>query len=143
MKNLSILNPTLFFVLFLVAVFGISATDSVQPEDDFPPRWEKLGSKKVNFGLDRDEIPVTIKDGVFTAVKIKVRRSGLNMHRMVIHFGNGTTQDVTLKKKFTQGDESRVIDIDGGARVIKKVVFWYDTKNIRNRKSKIELWGRK
>jgi hypothetical protein len=26
--------------------------------------------------------------------------------------------------------------------VIKKIVFWYDTKNIANRKGIVEVWGR-
>ncbi|MCB0663167.1 MAG: DUF2541 family protein [Saprospiraceae bacterium] len=143
MKKSGIFNPLLLLSLFVVSLFGISATLPSDTSLDLPPRWELLGSKKVNFGLDRDEIPVTIAEGTFTALKIKVRRSGINMHRMVVHYGNGGTQEIDIRKNIPQGGETRVIDINGGARVIKKVVFWYDTKNIRARKGVIELWGRK
>ena len=107
-----------------------------------PPRWEKLGSRKVNFSLDRDEILVTAREGGFTALKLKVRRSGINLHKVVIHFGDGSTQQVRVQKRFHQGEETRVLDLDGGKRIIHKVVFIYDTKNIRSRKARVELWGR-
>ncbi|MEZ4988142.1 MAG: hypothetical protein R2795_24450, partial [Saprospiraceae bacterium] len=35
-----------------------------------PPRWEKLGQRTVNFGLDHDEIVVTRQEGRFTALKL-------------------------------------------------------------------------
>jgi hypothetical protein len=124
--------------LFAVATVALATMTSAT----MPPRWEQLGSKIVNFGLDRDEINVTMREGLFTAVKFRVMRSGINMHKCVIHFSNGGTQEVELRNNFTAGSESRVIDLDGGARGIQKVVFWYDTKNIRNRKGVIELWGR-
>ena len=64
------------------------------------------------------------------------------MHRVVIHFGNGKTQKVSMRKNFPAGSASRVIDIEGKNRVIKKVVFYYDTKNIRPKRGTVELWGR-
>lgn len=105
-------------------------------------QWEQLGTRTVNFGLDRDEISVTAREGFFTALKLKVDRSALNMHKMVIHFGDGSSQDVEMRNTFRAGEESRVIDLAGNRRVITKVVFWYDTKNIRKARAVVELWGR-
>jgi hypothetical protein len=105
-------------------------------------QWEQLGTRTVSFGLDRDEIAVTAREGFFTALKLKVDRSALNMHKMVIHFGDGTTQDVEMRNTFRAGDESRAIDLSGNRRVITKVVFWYDTKNNRKARAVVELWGR-
>lgn len=104
--------------------------------------WEKLGSKKVNYGLDRDEINVTILEGRFTKLKLKIRSGGVNMHKVTVHFGNGQKQEVALRNNFRRGSESRVIDLEGGKRVIKKVVFWYDSKNVSRRRATVELWGR-
>lgn len=105
-------------------------------------RWEVLGTRTVKYGLDRDEILVTRQEGFFTGLKIKVLRSALDMHKMVVHFGDGTTQDIELRNNFKAGQESRVIDLAGNRRVITKVVFWYDTKNYKNTKAVVELWGR-
>ena len=105
-------------------------------------KWEQLGTRIVDFGLDRDENAVTSREGFFTALKIRVDRSALNMHKMVIHFGDGSTQDVELKSNFKAGQESRVIDLAGNRRVITSVVFWYDTNNFKRKKAVVELWGR-
>ena len=106
------------------------------------PRWEKLGRRQVNRAVDRDEILVTAREGVFTAVKLRIRNSGINMHRMVIHFRNGQPQEITLRNNLPAGGETRVIDLDGRRRIITKVVFWYDTQGLINDKAVVELWGR-
>lgn len=137
--NFKALIAFLFFISFLT--FKTEAHVCL-PDDTNPPRWEFLGQKKVDYGLDRDEIYVTAKEGAFTKVKLIVRKSGINLHRVVIHFGNGGTQEVQVRNNLSAGSETRVIDINGGKRVIKKVVFWYDTKNYADRKAVLELWGR-
>ena len=107
-----------------------------------PAGWELLGSRKVNYGLDRDEIVVTRAEGVFTAIQLHIKRAPINMQKVVVHYGNGETDEIELRNNFAAGSESRVIDLKGNRRVIQKVVFWYDTKNIADRKGEVELWGR-
>lgn len=104
--------------------------------------WELLGMRKVNYSLDRDEIIVTRAEGIFTALKVKVKKAPINMQKLVVTFGNGEVEELELRNNFAAGSESRVIDLPGNKRVIKKIVFWYDTKNIANRKGIVEVWGR-
>lgn len=104
--------------------------------------WEKLGERRVNFGIDHDEILVTRTEGNFTGIKILVKRAPVNIHRVAIHFGNGGMQEVELRSEIPAGGESRIIDIKGGDRIIRKVVFWYDTKNKADVRAEVELWGR-
>ena len=135
MKNVSI-----FLSITLVILSSIACSHAtISPAQG---QWEQLGTRTVNFGLDRDEINVTASEGFFTGLKIRVDRSALNMHKMVIYFGDGSSQDVELRNTFKAGQESRVIDLAGNRRVITKVVFWYDTKNIRKTRAVVELWGR-
>ena len=61
---------------------------------------------------------------------------------MTIHFDNGTTQKVELRFRFAQGSESRVIDLDGGLRYLKKIEFWYETKGFELGKSRVAVWGK-
>jgi hypothetical protein len=130
-------------VLFLFVSFSLAnATASIAPETSNPPRWEKLGERKVNFGLDHDEILVTAGEGRFTALKFLVKKGGINMHKMVVHFGDGSTEEIELRNDIPAGGESRVIDLPGKKRVIRKVAFWYDTKNYADKKAVVELWGR-
>ena len=101
-----------------------------------------MGLRKVNYGLDHDEILVTAREGKFTAVKLIVRKGGINMHRMVIHYGNGNRQDVDLRQNIPANGETRVIDLEGQGRIINRVEFWYDTKNFARGRATLQLWGR-
>src|SRR5687767_6150205 len=108
-----------------------------------PPKWVSLGSKKVDFLVDKDVIPVTYREGAFTAIKLEVNDGALNMHRCVIHFENKSTQEVELRHNFGKGSESRVIDLKGNKRFIERIEFWYDSKNAQLRKATVTVWGRK
>ncbi len=104
--------------------------------------WEKLGQRKVNFKSDRDVISGRW-DGWFKALQIKVREGSINMQKMVVHYRNGQTEDIPLKNNFTDGSESRIIDLPGSRRLIEKVVFWYESSgSAGGNKPVVELWGR-
>lgn len=104
--------------------------------------WELLGSRAVNYALDHDEIMVTRAEGVFSALQLRIKRSPINMHKMVVHYGNGETDEIDLRESYKAGASSRIIDLPGNRRVIRKVVLWYDTKNLANDRGVVELWGR-
>lgn len=127
----------LFGLTALVAMSFVTTT-----ADHGAARWELLGVRKIDHQLDRDEIIVTRAEGVFSALKLKIKRSPINMHKMAIHFGNGEVQEIDMRTRFAAGSESRLIDLPGNRRTIQKVVFWYDTKNMAIGKGLIELWGR-
>lgn len=135
--------PSNFLLCAISAFFALSFQnlETTGLANEAAP-WELLGSRKVNYALDRDEIPVTSAQGVFKTLQVKVKRSPLNMHKLVVHFGNGDKQELELRENLKAGGQSRLIDLPGNSRVIKKVVFWYDTKNLAGRKAMVELWGK-
>lgn len=133
-KMLSLALTTLFVMSFKTTETSVAAA-SADP-------WEMLGVRKVNYALDRDEIVVTRAEGIFTALQIRVKGSPINMHKIVVHFGNGETQEIEVRETFRAGTASRVLDLPGNRRVIRKVVFLYDTKNLAGRKALVQLWGR-
>ncbi|MCB0563984.1 MAG: hypothetical protein KDD01_06365 [Phaeodactylibacter sp.] len=141
----STIKPAIYLLLLATFALGSAFTPMAESAglEAFtqPPRWKKLGQRKVNRALDRDEILVTGREGAFTKLKFIVRRSPINMHRCVIHFRNGDTQEVALRNNIPAGGETRVIDLEGNRRIITKVVFWYDTKGLQD-KAVLELWGR-
>ena len=69
--------------------------------------WERLGSRVVNYGLDKDDIFVGAHEGAFTKLKVEVSGGALNMHRMVVHYMNGTKQEISLKHNFSKRSSSR------------------------------------
>ena len=130
-----------FFFAMTISVFASPPVNTF--EEEFPPRWEKLGSRKVKFDVDKDVITVTRWDGRFNAVRLKVEKSDINLYRFVIHYGNGTKQEYRVNKMIRAGNFTRLIDLRGNRRVINRVEFFYETKGYEGRKATVELWGRK
>jgi hypothetical protein len=106
------------------------------------PKWELLGTRKVSFRLDRDVMPVTWREGSFNAIRIVVRNGSLNMQKCIIHFENGGTKEIELRHNFAGKSASRIIDLPGNKRLIEKIVFWYDTKNVSRKRATILVYGR-
>ncbi len=135
-------KKTLIFGMAALFIFGLMnfnmVINSSVPKGD----WVKLGSKKVTFKVDKDVINVGANDGRFAKLKVVVTNGNLNMHRMVVHFGNKTKEVVELRHNFAKGSGSRVIDLKGKKRIIKKIVFWYDTKNKANKRATVTVFGR-
>jgi hypothetical protein len=88
-------------------------------------------------------IGVTYIDGTFTAIKLEVTDGALNMHRCIVHFKNGSSQEVELRHNFGRGNESRIVDLNGNRRFISKIEFWYDSKNVHLKRATLTVWGRK
>ncbi len=107
------------------------------------PNWVSLGERVVTDRNDHDTIRVTGGQGSFTAVKFEVRRRAVDFHRVVIHFANGEDQNVELRNTIRSGGETRVIDIDGGSRIITSIDFWYDAKTLgRGNSATVRSLGR-
>jgi hypothetical protein len=106
-----------------------------------PPSWEQLGERTVDAKLDRDVINVGRDDGTFTAIQIKVEGSAMVMLDIKVVFGNGETFEPKTRLVFNKDTASRVIDLPGTRRVIKRVEFKYvDLPG--GGKAKVSLMGR-
>ena len=130
-----------FAVLFSLVLMALWSMSFIDPVSTKP--WQHLGSRVVTYQLDKDVIHVGAREGGFTKLKLKVTGGGLNMHRLVVEYGNGQKDQIPLKHHFRSGDQSRIIDLEGGKRVIKDITFWYDTKNIVRRRGRIHVYGRR
>lgn len=135
---------TLFCSTLAVAVFSLATAFSPVKTSTATAKgdWFYLGDKSVGFSSDHDVLHFgNWKDDV-RQIKLKVTDGPLKMTRMVVHFDNGSTQEVALRFRFAQGSESRVIDMDGGLRHLTKIEFWYETKGFLRGKSRVAVWGR-
>ncbi|MFD2562421.1 DUF2541 family protein [Aquimarina rubra] len=134
MKNIRTQKLVLPF-LIVIFLIGSSFTANIA-------KWEHLGSRTVNYKIDRDVIKVTARDGVFKKLKIKVTNGSLNMHRIVVQYGNGEKQVIQVKKNFARGSATRVIDLKGNKRIIRDITFFYDTKNLSRKRAKVHVFGK-
>lgn len=104
--------------------------------------WRSLGTKTVNYRLDKDVLDVQWRDGVFSQLKFVVTGGALNMHKITVHFENGGQQDIDVRQNFQRKSSSRIIDLKGNKRVIEKIVFWYDSVNSNRHKAELTVFGR-
>ena len=105
--------------------------------------WHKIGETSVDFKKEKDEIMVVGADR-FATLKIKVTEAPLNLTSFDIYFENGEMQSVPVGMEIKSPGETKTVELKGGERAIKKVVFVYKTgPDNLDKKSHVELWGMK
>lgn len=103
--------------------------------------WNRLGERWVDGAADHDTIMVTAAEGAFTRVMLRVEHSTLELFDVNIHFGDSSSFSPPTRLVFAPGTTSRVIDLPGAARIIRRVDFRYANLPGGGR-AQIELWGR-
>ena len=107
------------------------------------PGWHKIGEVKASFKMENESISVLGKDA-FKAIKLKVTDAPINIENIQVFYENGDPENISVKNELKSGSETRVIDLKGGTRELKKVVFTYKTlPNAKNDKAHVELYGLK
>jgi hypothetical protein len=105
--------------------------------------WHNLGSRTVDFSKDRDEILVIGADR-FSSIKFTVTGAAIDLQDLEVYYESGDKQDIQVRTPILAGKESRVIDLKGGERSLKKIVFIYKTlPNQKDEKASVEVWGLK
>jgi hypothetical protein len=105
-------------------------------------RWQFLGEAHVDGAVDHDRITVTRAKGEYRAIQVRVAKGPIEFSRMVVHFGNGTSEDIGIRERIPAGGQTRVIDLPGARRIIESVEFWYSKANWRENRPMVRLWGR-
>ena len=104
--------------------------------------WTFLGERTVTDRVDHDIIAVSAGRGEFSALKIKVKRHAVQFRDMKVVYENGTVQHVELRAVIPAGGESRVIDLVGEKRLIRRIEFSYDAQTL-GRKAMVRVFGRR
>lgn len=108
-----------------------------------PEAWDKLGERRVRMTADHDVIPVTYLQGRFRKLMLVVHGSDLEMYDVVVTFANGERFSPATRLLFREDTRSRVIDLPGGRRTVRKVAFSYRSRNALTGFAEVELWGRR
>jgi hypothetical protein len=108
---------------------------------DARSEWDKLGERWVDGKIDRDIIQVGRDDGRFRKLQLVVEHSALELFDVEVIFGDGSHFSPGTRLVFGPNSTSRVIDLPGGDRVIRRVEFRYGNLPGGGR-AQIELWGR-
>jgi len=130
-------------VLFLgTGITSFSLIDHENIVKDQTIQWVKIGKRVVNMKVDHDEIPVNANSGVFTKLKFKVNIAPILVKNIKIIFGNGESENIVLNRKFAAGTESKVIDLPGNRRVVKKIIMNYKSFPGYG-KAVVVVWGKR
>jgi hypothetical protein len=105
-------------------------------------RWRSIGSRTVTDRVDHDVIKVGARGGEWSAIRIMVKKRGVQFRDVKVHFANGGVQDVELRDVIPAGGSSRVIDLNGGRRVIDRLEFRYDAQSLGG-KAIVSVLGRR
>jgi hypothetical protein len=138
------MKKILMLVLIIAPAFikvAYSQQPAVMMSDK--PGWHKIGETTADFKAEKDEIVVLGADR-FKSIKIKVTDAPIHIADLEVYYESGDNEAISLKSDFKAGGESRVIDLKGNSRNLKKVVFVYNTvPNSKNDKAHVELYGLK
>ena len=136
MKTLTIIAAVLF------SSVGFSGSNAGKNLQTVSQAWEKLGTRVVTMTADHDEIPVTIHNGFYTAIQLRIMKAPIHLLNINIVFGNGDNENIVFDKLFAAGTETRVIDLVGNNRVISKVNLNYKSVPSQKGRAVVSLWGR-
>src|SRR5215510_898926 len=84
-----------------------------------------LGDRLVQGGADHDAIGVGRADGRWHQIMVVVEDAPVEMFDVVVTFGDGERFSPPTRLTFGPDSRSRVIDLPGGARFIRRVDFRY------------------
>lgn len=130
------------FLLTLTLMISQAQISLAQKADKSLDGWTLLGTRTVDYTLDRDVVSINESKEYITALKFVVKNGVVNMHKCTVHFTNGDTQDMDFSKEVSKAGSGKMMDLKGNSRSIEKVTFWYDTKNSSDNKSIVEVWGK-
>jgi len=136
------IKKTLVTLLVTIFVLAQAHVSSAQTADKSLDTWTLLGTKTVDYTIDRDVVLLEKSGSYFKSLKFIVKNGTLNMHKCTVHFVNGESKVVDFPEEVNYANDGRVLDLLGNTKSIEKVTFWYDTKNTSNNKSIVELWGK-
>ncbi|HET6227039.1 MAG TPA: hypothetical protein VFF27_12210 [Bacteroidia bacterium] len=146
MKKIAIIG-----LLALTAGFGTTATAQQDVKTDKSHEliisdksgWHKIGEITADFKKEKEEVIVMGADR-FASIRFKVTDAPIDLVSLEVYYESGDKQDVAVNMPVKAPGESRTIDLKGGERALKKIVFVYKTlPNHKDEKSHVEIWGLK
>jgi len=139
MKNLiRIVSLTLLAAAFIACASRPAPTPGMLDTSG----WELLGRRQVNFTVDHDVVVVSAAQGKFNRLMIVVRDHALEMFNIKVTFGSGQDFSPATQLIFGENSRSRIIDLPGQRRIIKRIDFAYRSLGAGFDRADVEVWGR-
>ncbi|HEY0678922.1 MAG TPA: hypothetical protein VGD17_11590 [Chitinophagaceae bacterium] len=127
--------------LFLLASALLFLTSFTTDTYSLQDKWVSLGERTVNHTIDHSEITFDAIGQNLNALRVKSMKGAINLHRCVVYYKAGSTNEITILNSIPERGESKVIELPDAGEIVK-VVLTYDTKNRATQKAVVQLWGR-
>jgi hypothetical protein len=114
------------FILFNILSFFLALTLNAQQLRVTHGNigWRELGTTVVNFTVDEDVVMLAGNDW-FRQLKFHVVDAAIEMLNMTVVCETSIPQNIPLRFVIPKGGESKLIDLNGGERKVKRVEFTY------------------
>jgi hypothetical protein len=86
--------------------------------------WDFLGYTQIDRSQDHVLIQITRRDVHFRTIQLRVSGEALFFDRLVIHFEDGSSQELVVSDRILPGGSNYVIDLLG-ERSLETVELWY------------------
>jgi hypothetical protein len=114
---------------------------SRQAASEFDSRgWRLLGERAVQGRRDRDRITIGAYEGRFDQLVLVVADGNIQLSKLALTFGNGERFNPEVRHLFQEGARTRVIDLPGNNRVIRRIDLAYG--RFGRGKAIVQVWGR-
>ena len=129
--------------MLILAVILLASWPVLSSNTSYQEKWIKLGERTVNYTVDHSEIVFEGLNVNVSALRVKVRKGAINLHRCVVFYQDNQTHEIDVLNSIPAGQESKVMELPTPTKTINKVVLTYDTKNRATQKAEVEVLGRK
>jgi len=107
-----------------------------------PEGWLYLGKRNVNFRNDRDTIIVSGNVRPLSQLMVLARNYPVTIYDVRVFFANGTSFDAVNRQNLYPGGDRLYIDLPGGQRTVREVMFRYSRLPGKHKTAIVELYGR-
>ena len=121
----------------VTALFVLAFATSLFARGQF---WDFLGYTQVDAGHDHGRIQIVRRDRLFRTIQLRVIGEAMFLDRVVMHFGNGSSQELTVSERISPGGKDYVIELPGERRALESVELWY-YKESWGHNPRVNLYG--
>lgn len=137
------MKKLMIMILAITSLGGIANAQKKAVMISDKTGWHRIGETTVDFQKDKDEVAVLVADR-FASIKFLVEDAPIYLTSMEVFYESGDSQKMEINMPVKLKGESRILNLNGGERNLKKIVFVYRTlPNRKDKKAHVEIWGLK
>jgi hypothetical protein len=120
----------------IAGFLALAFATSLFPRGQF---WDFLGYAQIDGSQDHSRISITRRDVRSRTIQLRVSGEAIFFDRLVVHFDDGTSQELIVNERISPGPRNYVIALHG-ERSLENVELWY-YKEPRGHNPRVSLYG--